>query len=469
MILTFQRTSMWLRVARGVVSFGAFLLCRMASVAEMACDGAGRRACQGCLQWGPDVHHGVKATLYLYWVKNKRCPFCRDGRCEFNALAEQYMLQKGEGCNVHSAISRMPSPHGTDLTRLFKCGGCCTHGRMPFENGICNQCHTALSITYDDVTIRHLFDAHLPGIVELRYRVLKDWTERCPIHKIAEQVKFRMSTRKYKEQLRMCLVPSSAFSYASCIARDTSYGPQSRPPRSRPEPPETEQHVKECSSPGGKVLHPLVAKCGLILEEQLSAQKKIMVELAWKSDFSGAAAAQEEVKKIEALGEKLHEKNAVVHESVARKDFAGAASAQEEINVIARRLMAVLPERLACEVVAVGAEATKPVEVTRLGSCDGGDVYQADSDDERNGDGKCDVESCRYGSSSEVMPNRAVDAESANQDNGCVVCMERPRNRLMWPCKHLCLCAECVEAATAKGTCPICIRKITEVVEVFLP
>ena len=239
----------------------------MASVAGVTCDNVRPRACQGGLQWGPEVHDGLKATFHRYWAQNKRCPFCRDDRCEFNALAEQYMQegmvvaytgvtlkrnghvvevgmqftveevkhgddpgtcvklyntgfggpfwvpltdviavagdgvsdadvskmqsaepQKGEGCNRQSAISRMPRPHGTDLTRSFKCGGCRTHGRMPFENGICNQCHTALSITYDDVTIRHLFDAHLPGIVELRYRVLKDWTERCPIHKIAEQV-----------------------------------------------------------------------------------------------------------------------------------------------------------------------------------------------------------------------------------------------------------------------------------------
>ena len=310
----------------------------MASVAEMACDGAGRRACQGSRQWGLDVHDGVKATFYLYWAQNKQCPFCRDGRCEFNALAEQYMLQKGEGCNLHSAISSMPCPHGTDLMRLFKCAGCCTHARMPFENGICNQCHTALSITYDDVTIRHLFDANLPGIAELTYRVLSDWTERCPIHMIPEQVKFRKSTKYYKR-----------------CKRDSWNG------RSRN-----------------------------------------------------------------------------------------------------RYVMCLVP---------CGASTYLPFTYS---PCDGGvegdgRVYHADSGGERNGDGQRDVESCRYGSSSEVMPNRADDAESANQDNGCVVCMERPSNQLMWPCKHLCLCARCVTAVTAKGTCPICICKFTDVVEVFLP
>ena len=65
----------------------------MASVAEVACDNAGRRACQGGLQWGPDVHHGLKATFHRYWAQNKRCPFCLDARCGFNALAEQFMQE----------------------------------------------------------------------------------------------------------------------------------------------------------------------------------------------------------------------------------------------------------------------------------------------------------------------------------------------------------------------------------------
>jgi len=261
----------------------------------------------------------------------------------------------------------------TDFTRRFKCGGCCTYGPIPLENGICKQCHTALSITYDDVTIRHLFDAHLPGMVELTYRVLKDWTERCPIHKIEEQVRFRKCTRKYKEQLRlmsrscrsrdgyascageasvpvlpeymMCLVPSDAFTYLPC-----TYFP--------------------CD---GNIYH--------------------------------------------------------------------------------------LNSRVECD---GGVECHGSAECY-------GDVYQADSGVESDGGGQRDVESCRYGNSSDVKPNRAVDAESANQDFGCVVCMERLPNQLMWPCAHLCLCAQCVEAATAKGTCPICIRKITQVVEVFLP
>ena len=53
-----------------------------------------------------------------------------------------------------------------------------------------------------DVTIQHLLDENLPGIVELKYPVLENWTERCQIHKIKEAVEFRKGTKRYKQKLR---------------------------------------------------------------------------------------------------------------------------------------------------------------------------------------------------------------------------------------------------------------------------
>ena len=41
----------------------------------------------------------------------------------------------------------------------------------------------------------------------------------------------------------------------------------------------------------------------VLVGEQLSAKKKMMNELASNKDFKGAAAAEEEVKKIESLAE----------------------------------------------------------------------------------------------------------------------------------------------------------------------
>ena len=238
---------------------------------------------------------------------------------------------------------------------------------MPFENGICEQCHTALSVTFDDVTIRHLFDVHLPGMVELTYSVLENWKERCPIHKIEEQVQFRKSTRKYKQKLRLIS--------RSCRSRDVS----------------VPSEFMMCLVPSDAFIYFPFA--------QLRSN-------------------------VQCDGDIYHANSRV--------------------------------------------ECDGGIQCEGSAECYG-DVYQADSGVESDGGVQCDDESCRDVNSSEVKPNRAVDGDSANQEFGCVACMERLPNQLMWPCAHLCLCAQCVEAATVKGTCPICMRKITEVVEVFLP
>lgn len=69
--------------------------------------------------------------------------------------------------------------------------------------------------------------------------------------------------------------------------------------------------------------------------------------------------------------------------------------------------------------------------------------------------------------------NRAAGAEaspdSANLELVCVACCERLPNRMMLPCRHLCLCAECVKSATSNGRCPMCTTEFTEVMEVHLP
>ena len=58
----------------------------------------------------------------------------------------------------------------------------------------------------------------------------------------------------------------------------------------------------------------------LQLAEQLSAAKMIRDELASKFDYSGAADAQEEVKKLETLAEQLHAKNTMVDEPAAARE-----------------------------------------------------------------------------------------------------------------------------------------------------
>ena len=76
-----------------------------------------------------------------------------------------------------------------------------------------------------------------------------------------------------------------------------------------------------------------------LLEERLSAKKKIIRELAQASDYKGAAAAHGEMKQIEAILKELREKNTKKEELAVRKDYAGAAVALEDIIATERKIM----------------------------------------------------------------------------------------------------------------------------------
>ena len=76
-----------------------------------------------------------------------------------------------------------------------------------------------------------------------------------------------------------------------------------------------------------------------LLEERLSAKKKIIRELAQASDYKGAAAAHGEMKQIEAILKELREKNTKKEELALRKDYAGAAVAVEDIIATERKIM----------------------------------------------------------------------------------------------------------------------------------
>ena len=48
--------------------------------------------------------------------------------------------------------------------------------------------------------------------------------------------------------------------------------------------------------------------------------------------------------------------------------------------------------------------------------------------------------------------------------NLCIICMERERNIVTAPCRHLCLCSHCVRRVKQ---CPLCRKKIKKPVRVF--
>jgi hypothetical protein len=58
-----------------------------------------------------------------------------------------------------------------------------------------------------------------------------------------------------------------------------------------------------------------------------------------------------------------------------------------------------------------------------------------------------------------------LDAE----ETMCVVCFDAPKDHLVLPCKHLCVCEACAEqlTKTRTPTCPVCREPIQQTMKVF--
>ena len=69
----------------------------------------------------------------------------------------------------------------------------------------------------------------------------------------------------------------------------------------------------------------------------------------------------------------------------------------------------------------------------------------------------------RVGSS--AVPTAHQDTEEAQ----CVVCFDAPKDHIIVPCGHQCVCAGCAEqlTKTRTPTCPVCREPIRETVKVF--
>ena len=55
------------------------------------------------------------------------------------------------------------------------------------------------------------------------------------------------------------------------------------------------------------------------------------------------------------------------------------------------------------------------------------------------------------------------------EETQCVVCFDAPKDHLVLPCKHLCVCEACAEQLTKTRTpmCPVCRGPIRETMKVF--
>ena len=55
--------------------------------------------------------------------------------------------------------------------------------------------------------------------------------------------------------------------------------------------------------------------------------------------------------------------------------------------------------------------------------------------------------------------------ESARNVNTCCICLQNVKDVVLFPCKHLCICWHCQKRVS---TCPLCRKRITERVRVFV-
>ncbi|CAM6100500.1 unnamed protein product [Calypogeia fissa] len=58
-----------------------------------------------------------------------------------------------------------------------------------------------------------------------------------------------------------------------------------------------------------------------------------------------------------------------------------------------------------------------------------------------------------------------------NAEKGCVICKSQPRDVVLLPCRHMCLCSECAIASTFKTNrlCPICQIPVERLLQIAKP
>jgi hypothetical protein len=68
-----------------------------------------------------------------------------------------------------------------------------------------------------------------------------------------------------------------------------------------------------------------------------------------------------------------------------------------------------------------------------------------------------------------VPPSAPTPHPDDAEETMCVVCFDAPKDHVVLPCKHLCVCGACAEqlTKTRTPTCPVCREPIRETMKVF--
>uniref|UniRef100_N1QTZ8 Putative E3 ubiquitin-protein ligase MGRN1 n=1 Tax=Aegilops tauschii TaxID=37682 RepID=N1QTZ8_AEGTA len=66
------------------------------------------------------------------------------------------------------------------------------------------------------------------------------------------------------------------------------------------------------------------------------------------------------------------------------------------------------------------------------------------------------------------VPNVDVpDADDDGMGKECVICKIGPRDTVVFPCRHLCMCSECAQALRFQSNkCPICRQPVEKLMEI---
>ena len=58
-----------------------------------------------------------------------------------------------------------------------------------------------------------------------------------------------------------------------------------------------------------------------------------------------------------------------------------------------------------------------------------------------------------------------VTPKPGAEETQCVVCMDAPKNRVVLPCMHMCVCEAC--AQLLRDRCPVCRGPIERIAQLF--
>ena len=129
-------------------------------------------------------------------------------------------------------------------------------------------------------------------------------------------------------------------------------------------------------------------------------------------------------------------------------------------NEQAERARVAAEEAAAAAVLKAAAEAVDAAELLRMEEEMAALTLRMQSDALR-------LQEMRARVGSIVVPPAA--SHQGTEETMCVVCFDAPKDHLIVPCGHMCVCAGCAEllTKTRTPTCPVCREPIQQTVKVF--